>query len=164
MLLCTKCPISYRSRRSLVLTPSDQIFLSYEILVNCIVQRLKILTFTWMLMLSPNTKLLTLSFFVFRCGAYLRICMNRASYWGTIWSPYCKVLNSLSWVSVNSSDKYLSRNRSSNSSHDTSSMTMFICGKTIFHHRRVLPFNWQTTMKSCSHEVRSTSPCSPTMP
>jgi hypothetical protein len=44
---------------------------------------------------------------------------------------------------MNSSESYLSRNRSLNSSHDTSSTTMYSCGGSVFHHRRALPFSWK---------------------
>jgi hypothetical protein len=50
---------------------------------------------------------------------------------------------------MNSSERYLSRNCSSNSSHDTSSTTMFICGRSVFHHRRALPFS----LKDCHADL-----------
>jgi len=44
---------------------------------------------------------------------------------GTVWSPYRKALNALSLCSTNSLERYLFWNHSWNSSHDTSSTTMF---------------------------------------
>jgi hypothetical protein len=44
-------------------------------------------------------------------------------------------------------------NCSSNSSHDMSSTTMFKSGRSVFHHRRALPFSQKTTMKTFMLEV-----------
>jgi hypothetical protein len=54
---------------------------------------------------------------------------------------------------MNSSGRYLSRNRSSNSSHDTPSKAMYNCARSVFHHKRALAFSWKTAMRTFTLEV-----------
>jgi len=70
-----------------------------------------------------------------------RNSINIASYWGTIWLPCRKELNSLSWRSMKSLDRYLSRNPSLKIFEDTYSMDIFNYGKIFLHQTITLHFS-----------------------